>query len=205
MPHTAHSKTVLNRRGSFTAVVKLAMRAVIAVTLLLTLVGGNLILTATASNDLCTLACCAGRAPHAAGSCMQGSCAPNHAHHDQTSTVHDDDTVLPAAFAGVTAGAHGTDMNEVPTVDASVDNSSVKLEHSNTSAATLSKPCLPDCGACNSTFNSSKRPRNVAARSGRYSVRRPRSLRIVREDQPIISSSRGLADDSNPRGPPSFV
>ena len=165
MPHTANSKTVLNRRGSFPSRVKLAGRCVLAVMLLLTMVGGNLILTATASSDLCTLACCAGRAPHAAGSCMQGSCAPTHAHHAQEPTVNDDDTAAPAGFAGVTAGAHGADLNEVPTVEASADDS-VKPEHSNASAAALSKSCLPDCGACNSTFNSTKRPRNVAARSG---------------------------------------
>ena len=52
----------------------IAARAMLAVMLLLMLVAGSIVWPASASGPLCAMACCAGKAPHAAGSCMHGSC-----------------------------------------------------------------------------------------------------------------------------------
>src|SRR4051794_5140490 len=49
-------------------------RVFLATILLLGFVASTLPLESIASGPLCTLSCCAGRAPHAAGSCMNGSC-----------------------------------------------------------------------------------------------------------------------------------
>src|ERR1700687_1161307 len=51
-----------------------APRIVLAAALLLALVSSTFPVAALASAPMCHLACCAGRAPHAAGSCMNGSC-----------------------------------------------------------------------------------------------------------------------------------
>lgn len=199
MSHAFNSLNASAGRSTFTSVATFVARVVTTVTLLLTLVGGNLILTATASGDLCTLACCAGRAPHAAGSCMQGSCAPGHAHHE--SETNEDSTDTPRAFAGAIAGAHGADINDVPTVEAV--NSGKNSESSNVSAAALSKPCLPDCGACPSAFDS-KRP-DSSTRAGMCQGQKPQLLGIVGKSQLAVLPHFEFADDCTPRGPPSFI
>lgn len=204
MQANVESAMVAARGGSFASLVKLVTRLVATVTLLLTLVGGNLVLTATASSDLCALACCAGRAPHAAGSCMQGSCAPTHAHHE--SATDEESTDTPTAFAGATAGAHGTDLENVPTVDASAETGSTdNSAASNFSIASAAKPCQPDCGACASTFSASKGSGHFAARPGSHLSRRPRAISIVSDSNLVVSPRSGFAKDCNPRGPPAFV
>lgn len=125
-----------------------AARAVIALVMLLTLVAGSIVWPAAASGPLCSMACCAGKAPHAAGSCTHGSCETDvatpqpasgaeHSHHhqqQQQSPAADADNNTPAAFAGALASAGGMglasavgmdlasaggmDMSQVPTVEA---------------------------------------------------------------------------------------
>lgn len=114
---------------------RIAARAVLAVTLVLTLAAGSIIRPAAASGPTCSLSCCSGREPHDAGSCMEGSCeagiskrpldsnGPNHSHHQLQQPAHESDSSLPRAFAGITASAGGADMHasnhETPTVEAS--------------------------------------------------------------------------------------
>ena len=126
-----------------------AARTILAVTLLLTLLTGNIVWSAaSAGGPMCTLACCAGRAPHAAGSCMNGSCQAGvsehdhasssfHHHHEETqaegsgkqksgirsqkSEVSRPDPNVPAAFAGAMASVHGSDDQETQTIDATID------------------------------------------------------------------------------------
>src|SRR5947207_8718754 len=52
----------------------LAARAILAVMLLLSLLSGCFAFALASSAPLCRLACCAGRPPHAADSCLGGSC-----------------------------------------------------------------------------------------------------------------------------------
>ena len=104
----------------------MAARAILAVTLLLTLVAGSIALPAAASGPMCTLTCCAGRAPHAAGFMharvvsgralrLQPKQQPtqSHHHHEQQ-PAPESDPAAPQAFAGVTASAGGSDMERCP-------------------------------------------------------------------------------------------
>lgn len=194
--------TGLATRDRCARVVKFVARAFIVLAVLLTLVGSNLVFTATATGELCTLACCAGRAPHAAGSCMQGSCAQStrgsaHHGHDQA-----DETSSEANPAFV-AGAHGSDMDDVPTVEASAPVAG-NTASPNFSAAALSAPCSPDCGACTSAFELTKRPRNSSADSGSQRQHQPEFVVLSKSRSSIVSSRAGFVQLHSPRGPPLF-
>ena len=84
----------LNRQSSRSPLVWVS-RLLVGATLLLSLLASSFPLGTLASGPMCTLACCAGRAPHAAGSCMNGSCHafltghPNkgHIHHERPSRL----------------------------------------------------------------------------------------------------------------------
>src|SRR5690349_10464722 len=67
-------EAILNVIKSYTDRKRIVVRTVLAVSLLLAFLASSFPLTTIASGPMCTLACCAGRPPHAAGSCMNGSC-----------------------------------------------------------------------------------------------------------------------------------
>jgi hypothetical protein len=207
----------------------MAARVFLAVTLLLTLVAGSIVLPAAASGPLCTLACCAGRAPHAAGSCMRGSCGTglaahnpasssspqaHHHHEQQPAEESDPSSVLPGARASV----GGSEMGEVPTIEATpyevsadaggqADTTEAAANRSNDSAITasvLSKPCQPDCGACTSGFAAPKRSRNAATLAGSNRARPQSSLKLATGRDPLTHTRSALGRQSVPRGPPLF-
>jgi len=164
-----------------------AARALLAVTLLLALVAGSIALPTAASGPLCTLMCCAGSAPHAAGSCMHGSCEAGTASHDPASKsshqAHhhheqqaNEESERSSVFPGAVASAGGAEIGDVPTIEAvpydsaadasdqadSTEATSNRSGSSVMSAIVITKPCHPDCGACTSSFGAAKRLRNAA-------------------------------------------
>ena len=207
----------------------MAARAFLGVTLLLTLVAGSIAWPAAASGPLCTLACCAGRAPHAAGSCMHGSCGSGlakhnqssngphqaHHHHQQQSAEESDQT---SVFPGAMASVGASEMGEVPTIEATpyevsaddggqADTTEAAANGSNDPAITasvLSKPCEPDCGACTSGFAAPKRSRNAATLTGSNRVRPPSLVKLATGRDSLTPTRSALARQSVPRGPPLF-
>jgi hypothetical protein len=65
---------VLTNRNKLGLAQLRAARLILGATLLLAVLLANIPTPVGAADPMCTLACCAGRAPHAAGSCMNGSC-----------------------------------------------------------------------------------------------------------------------------------
>lgn len=219
------------KRGPFASTATMAARALLAMTLLLTLVAGSVVWPAAAGGPLCTLACCAGRAPHAAGSCMDGSCdsgvatpkpannsAPQlHHHHEQQLAEATNSNAPTPAFAGAMASAGGSDMDQVPTIEAasyeaSADNGA-RADTSNTirnrtsraiSTKVFSKPCQPDCGVCASGFAAPKRSRNAAGLASPLNVPPPSSVQLTVGRKPLMRKRSALGRRSVPRGPPLF-
>jgi hypothetical protein len=131
------------------------------VLLALLLVAG-FILTATPiasvfAGNTCALACCAGRAPHAAGSCMDGTCHAAlrlrnksnklHAHAPVTEKLCGSRVIRPGLFATTAIARHD------------------KSEDSPRASATFSsfrQPCAPDCAGC-AAFSTSNSQSKVAA------------------------------------------
>lgn len=201
--------------------VTIAARASLAVVLLLTLVAGSIALPAAASGPMCTLSCCVGRAPHAAGSCMGGSCDAgvsarnpvsntHHSHHHQNQGQPEDsepsDSQQP--FAGIMASAD-SEIGEMPTIEAAPYEASAETDaaqnrtgQSAISAAVLSKPCRQDCGLCASGFVTPKRPRNAAVPAGSNHAR-PTVVTSVAEVELFLKSARTVHGlKCAPRGPP---
>lgn len=204
-------------------------RAILAVTLLLTLVGGTIVLPAKASGPLCTLACCAGRAPHAAGSCMNGSCHAGvtthnpassnshqfHHHHDQQPAEESDQS---SVFPGAKASVGGAEIGDVPTIVASsyeasangtgqaltTEEASNRSNGPGMSATVLSKPCHPDCGACASGFATPKRSRQAATLAGSNHAQPPSSVKLAAGRHSLTHTRSALGRQCAPRGPPLF-
>ena len=142
-------------------------RSFLAAALSLAFFGGSFQLAQSASGSLCTLTCCAGRAPHAAGSCMNGSCRAvlkigrhDHAHvYNPTSDK----------FCGVERPAtrKGSLLRRTVSHDlSSANDARDQSKQSTNPAATVAgvtKPCDPTCGAGLSTSSTQNRPRESAA------------------------------------------
>jgi hypothetical protein len=202
-------------------------RVFIAVTLLLTLIAGGISLPAAASGPLCTLACCTGRAPHAVGSCMNGSCDVGasrhdtasshqaHHHHEQQAAEQSEQS---SVFPGAVASAGGAEMGEVPTIEAlpydsatdasdradSTEPTSNRSSSLAMSAIVITKPCHPDCGACASGFGATKRSRNSVMLRDCNRPLRPPVVKLPGDRQPLTRTRSALGRQTVPRGPPFF-
>lgn len=111
-------------------------------------------LAPVSAGSMCTLECCAGRAPHAAGSCMDGSCNAVLSISHKTTKAR---RVIPGEqFCGlsrtvVTKNVARMRVNRAPR----------PAKSDPASAAAFVKPCQPDCGGCGSGFSSSNQQRNA--------------------------------------------
>jgi len=187
----------------------LVARTILAALLLLMLLSASLPLTVIASGPTCTLACCAGRPPHAAGSCMDGSC---HAFLGgrKTSKIH---LHLPVheseQLCGLQRITTGSSLVSLRGSSALTFAASSKQSHgsrardeASVSISTMGKPCQPDCGTGTFSSSSQGRPRDSAATSYADKPRPPST-----EGREHSSFSRAQALDascrrSRPRGPP---
>ncbi len=194
MHRAGKQQTSLRKHQSPLGPVFVVLRAILSVSLLVVLVGAGLVWPAAASGPMCTLACCAGRAPHAAGSCMQGSCSDHDAHHEPP----DAESPIP----GIVAGAHGSDMDNVPTVDASHVTRQNASGVPAFSTAALMKPCESGCGA-STTITITVRKARDGATNGSIN-HRPASatvrLKQISFDAPPLQT--GFGRNHIPRGPP---
>lgn len=113
-------------------------------------------IASVSAGSACTLACCAGRAPHAAGSCMDGTCHAAIRLRNKSSKLHahpvaeklcGSHVIRPRAFATTVVDRRGKDENPQA---ASFHFSSFR------------HPCAPDCAGC-AVFSTSNSQSKVAA------------------------------------------
>jgi len=181
-----------------------------------------LITSAAASSTSCALSCCAGKAPHAAGSCEHGSC---HAalSSDRKSTTRRQRVSEPTEqLCGVPRGletqsfaqkvsasskrstrnsaalpyGRASDTNRV-----SDTNQFNDINQPNLSPASLTMPCQPDCGGCLAGFTNSSQ-RNIAAIGHGLRQRPLAKLRLARRDDLPAKILDALSEHRAPRGPP---
>jgi hypothetical protein len=159
-----------------------------------------------ASGPLCKLACCSGRAPHAAGSCMSGSChsglnlskPSSHSHHK-----------LPASepICGVTQVTKSSSSKwaRVTTrARKSYSHDRAAADRESLSSTAISKPCRPDCGSCASGSMNSSRSRSAAARANGIEPRPPLNTQLADVETNSIRNLTASDQQHVPRGPPSF-
>lgn len=157
-------------------------------------------LVPVSAGSACRLECCARRAPHAAGSCMDGSCAASlrprakAAKNDQANLNHDD------PFCGRTRAVVVKSVAR----RRAIRPSSQERVAPESSAAAVVRPCQPDCGACTSAFTNPNRSRNSTAAADALRPRRPKGIHLSNPGYDRIHILDVLCRQCEPRGPPLF-
>jgi hypothetical protein len=173
---------------------------------LLSILAVNVPFAVFASGPMCTLACCAGRAPHAAGSCMNGSCHVSfgrqttkvHSHHG--ATVHAEQLCGLSQLKSIGSPLLGIDTI---TIVASPERSpNAPSDQTHVSPLVFTKPCQSGDG-CGTGFTKTNRQRHAAAFA--Y-ANRPRPISRTALDKLDSGLARKLDSHGRlgaPRGPPS--
>jgi hypothetical protein len=152
-----------------------------------------------ATGQMCNLACCAGRAPHAAGSCMDGSCyaaLKKHSTHNRSFQRRQ----VAEQFCGLSRFARKPASRKS---DQAVEVSSTKNESESTrlSSSTISKPCLPNCGSCGSG-SAATDFRNHAVMARRQQSRPLAATGLSDVSSAVSLTIKTLLRQSAPRAPP---
>lgn len=184
-------------------------RTILAALLPITLLWGVVSVTTIANSSTCTLACCAGRAPHAAGTCMNGSCQVGLTSHGKASHLHRQVSVQPSErLCGVVRITERTTatMERESTMRASGRSSEQKRASDTPKAGTVSpaigKRCQPDCCAGTLGSSSQSRPRESCASSYSDKPRPPTAGRLAYSPFNLAKTLDALCRRSRPRGPP---
>ncbi len=187
-----------------------AARTVLAAMVLLALLSTAVPFTTLAGNPMCNLACCAGRAPHAAGSCMNGSCHAFLAGRFKTTRIQHQ---LPVQQSEQLCGLRrrtvfipAAIVRESPTLRFSGSSEqspgSRALEEARGSNTTLGAPCQADCGAGTLGSSSQNRPRESGTTSYADRPRPPSISGLQNYSSSLAKAPDALCRQLRPRGPP---
>ncbi len=200
--------TVFNKGNRLPLMALRVLRAILATLLLIALLW-SIVPVTFASSPMCTLACCAGRRPHASDSCIHGLCHASPISHARASHVH---RQVPAQqserlcglvrITGRTTVALGKKSTMLPfDISSELRRARHPPEAERVSTA-LGKPCQPDC--CAGTFRSSSqsRPRDTGAISHADKPRPPSSALHEHSSFSRAQALDALCRRSRPRGPP---
>ena len=183
---------------------------VLATGVLASLLAGLLPLETLASGQMCTLSCCAGRAPHAAGSCMDGSCHTFLKGRVRALPILRKSSAqrseqfcgLPRVIARITA------RSLIQSATLTVGDASQQLvadlarEGANASTSTFGQPCQRDCGVGAFSSSSQNRPRETGAPAYAHRPRPPSNGRHEHSPSNRAMALDALSRRSRPRGPP---
>jgi hypothetical protein len=154
---------------------------------------------AVASGPMCMLACCEGRAPHAAGSCMNGSCHTGLLERSKNLHLHTENVVSVGHLCGL---LRITSANSFSQKISRVQFDGILSQPLRVSPSSFGKSCEPNCGGlCVSGF--SNRHRNQAPLTA-FNSRRPSLSEIsLPSDSRFFRNLVARYRQSVPRGPPS--
>jgi hypothetical protein len=204
----------LNRR-SWGSTAFRAARVLLGSALLLSILWANIPSAAIASGPMCILACCAGRAPHAAGSCMNGSCHAFLARHNQTPHIHKTPIQPAESLCGlspVRKNASRLLFTQTVATEPSRDSDSnhsrgtskLAADHARVSTGALTRPCQPDCGAGTFSSTTQRRPRESATHSLTDRVRPASNPGLLANANMSIYVREAIRWQANPRAPPAL-
>jgi hypothetical protein len=184
-----------------------AARPVLALVLLFAFLSTSVPLIVSASGSKCELACCAARAPHAAGSCANGSCHADTLKRRKSARFksNTEQRSKTEQLCGVPRRLEiKTSVRIRPqTVSQTASHHSrTASDHQSLSGLSLARPCPAECGASGSSSTNSNRQRNSAALAQVDNRPPPADVRLVdlahRSSQILDALCRQCA----PRGPP---
>jgi hypothetical protein len=178
----------MNRKYRLSLPLAFCTRAVVALTLVAAFACAVIPL-ASASGNVCKLECCAGRAAHAAGSCMNGTC--HAAIKIQRKTIRRTMTAPVDELCGLKAITHRFHAEIIPAQSHTPTGNQQSI-------STVGQRCEPNCGSCSGGSHSFKDEMAVAA------VRPARPvivLSLINSRPTALRHARTL--EYSPRGPPS--
>ena len=189
----------MNWRSSTRSTLVRTARFVFVLMLLAACLSTSVPLLASASGSMCELACCAGRAPHAAGSCMNGSC---HAPIPSRSKASLRERRIASQPEHLCSAPRRIETKSSARIRPSQTLSRTNSNQMSLSAASLSRPCQPECSGCSSSFTNSNKQRSAATISLPGSPRPPPDVRLA--DLAYLRSRilDALCRQCAPRGPP---
>jgi hypothetical protein len=183
------------------------LRFALGVTVLGSVLWISLPISTATTGSMCTLACCAGRAAHAAGSCMNGSCHAFLAGNHKKNHVHQKSRVESVEkLCGMSRIARNATrfwfVQMVTTANSNDAGAPLKISDHVSVTTAFTKPCQPECGGCVSGYASSKRRRNFAALAFADRPRPPSGIRLGKSDFGAIQTLNAKCRHGAPRGPP---
>lgn len=198
MPESVSPRWQMDRRRSRQIRIVSVPRLGLAVLLLIGFLSSIAPLAPVSAGSVCTLECCVGRAPHAAGSCMSGSCQAVLSTH-KTGAAH---RVTQAQGDKLCGLNRALTTKIVGRISVNPATRPAKSDPATISAAALVKSCQPDCGGCVSGFASSNRQRNTAAMVDAARPRPPTDLHLLDFARHGAQTLAALCGQCVPRGPP---
>lgn len=165
-----------------------AARIMLAAILLTAFCASVVPLITVTAGSMCQLECCAGRSPHASGSCMNGTCqarlSGRHGHH---ATPDPDDKLCGVerksfVRTGIKPAGH--------------------LSSDRVTSSAFEKPCQPGCGGCASSSTNTNRQRNSAAIASADRPRPPAAYGLAKSGYHPTQTLGTQGGPGAPRGPP---
>lgn len=175
-------------------------KLVLATMLALALLSGSVPFTTISAAPMCTLTCCAGRLPHAAGSCMGGACdtgllrpkkSPKHAHNN-----------IALQEAEPLCGLKRITSLAIRPQNQDQSNTAGSEQSESVTAAVVITPCQPDCGGCVSGSTNQNRQRDTTALSHALRPRPPSSKQLAIASREFVNTLLVVCAQSRPRAPP---
>ena len=149
-------------------------------------------ITSVFAGNACVLACCAGRAPHAAGSCMDGTCHAAIRLHNKSSKLH-----THAPIAEKLCATHVISPRTFATtvIDPREDENSQGASFQ----FSFRQPCPPDCAGC-AVFSRNSERKVAALTTANQSPAGPGKFLSASSDRADTLDVSGR--QYSPRGPP---
>jgi hypothetical protein len=191
----------------------------VAATLVVSLLSALIPLATASAIDLCTMACCAGKAPHLAGACSSGLMKTAKATHEPeilcglhvrgdgasrfTATRQAPWEIIEADADDSDTGSCGSQHRDSLSQTTSSATTRSNTPHSSSIAAhSMNSPCGTDCRACSGSYIRQPKPRDRAMVE-RASLARPPSNSKWLHDFFCDHAARGdRYEQPSPRGPP---
>jgi hypothetical protein len=174
-------------------------KLVLAVMLLVGFLSTIVPLASVSAGSMCTLHCCAGRAPHAAGSCMDGTCEASLRTHAKAARSHHAKRAGGDQLCGL---SHAVVVKSPTRMRAHQALPRVASDQTRASAAAFVKPCQPDCSLCASGFTNPNRQKNSAAIADAVRPRGPTAIYLSNHGYHRTDILDVICRHCAPRGPP---
>lgn len=197
--HPSLRNLKMNRRPSRRFKIISTAKLMLAVMLLVGFLCSVAPLAPVSAGSMCRLECCAGRAPHAAGSCMDGACESPQRTRPKAAGNRQAKRAYREQFCGL---SHAVVLKDLARIRANHALRQVGSDQTGASATAFVKPCQPNCGPCASGFTNPNRQKNSAAIADTVRPRGPIAIHFSNSGYHLTQILKARCRQCGPRGPP---